>query len=256
MYLLLMIISYKKLFNKIVGTVILIFGIYQAYVYFYNPPWRYITPIDKQVVYYSTPPKNVLNLYQIMKDTHEILTKHNITYWIDSGTLLGAIRHKGIIPFDDDLDIGIMHSEEPKFQEILNDFRDLGYTISHNKIYSICNEIGCVDVFVTHQIGDKFTYTNLSVGERFPNNHFYINELFPLKKYQFGNLELYGPNEPKPNLDRQYPEWDKYAVIQQPHKYHIILSRIEKRTKFILTPKLLEAAQPFSPLKDRVFPND
>jgi lipopolysaccharide cholinephosphotransferase len=247
---------YRKRIFQIFGIIILAFAAYQTYVDFYPHSWRYVTPTDKQVAYYSLPADKVLNIYQIMKDTHEILTKHNITYWLDSGTLLGAIRHKGLIPFDDDLDIGIMHSEEPKFQEILNDFRDLGYKILHDRFYSICSKKACLDVFVTHQIGDKFTYTNLSVGERFPNNHFYINELFPLKKYQFGNLELYGPNEPKPYLDRQYPEWDKYAVIQQPHKRHVILSRIEEKTKFILTPKLLEAAQPFSPLKDRVFVNN
>jgi phosphorylcholine metabolism protein LicD len=61
-----------------------------------------------------------------MKDTHEILTKHNIQYWITSGTLLGAARHKGIIPFDDDLDIGVMHADEIRLQDILTDFVELG----------------------------------------------------------------------------------------------------------------------------------
>ncbi|MCC8417982.1 MAG: LicD family protein [Rickettsia endosymbiont of Bryobia graminum] len=191
-----------------------------------------------------------------MKDTHEILTKHKVTYWLEGGSLLGAVRHKGIIPFDDDLDIEILHNEEIKFQEILSDFSDLGYEVQYNRIYIICNKSSCIDIFIVHQIGNKFTYTNLSMRETFPNSYFYANELFPLKKYQFGNVELYGPNEPKPYLDRQYPEWDKCAVIQQPHNYHITLFREWKKTKFILTPKLLEAAQPFSPLKDRVFIND
>lgn len=52
-------------------------------------------------------PENTLMLYQTMKDVHEILGKYNIEYYADGGTLLGAIRHKGIIPWDDDLDISI-----------------------------------------------------------------------------------------------------------------------------------------------------
>lgn len=249
-------VYYKKRIFQVVGIIILAFAAYQTYVDFYNHQWRYVTPTDKQISKYFIPQNKALNLYQIMKDTHEILTKYKITYWLEGGSLLGAVRHKGIIPFDDDLDIDILHNDELKFQESLNDFRNLGYKIRHNRFYSICNKNACIDVFVSHQVGNKFLYSNLFTRKRFLHSYFYANELFPLKKYQFGNLELYGPNEPKLYLDRQYPEWDKYAVIQQPHNYHISLSRIEEKTKFILTPKLLEAAQPFYPLKDRVFIND
>lgn len=249
-------LNYKKHFSQFAGVVILIFAIYQAYVDFYNHQWRYVTPTDKQISNYFISPKKALNLYQIMKDTNEILTKHNITYWLDGGTLLGAVRHKGLIPFDDDLDISILHNEEIKFQEILDDFRKLNYQIRHKRFYSICNDLGCIDIFIVHQIGDKFLYSNLFTRNRYSSSYFYAKELFPLKKYQFGNLELYGANDPKPYLDRQYPEWDKYAIIQQPHNYHIELSKIEEKTKFILTPKLLEPAHPFSPLEDRVFYND
>ena len=37
--------------------------------------------------------------------------EHNLRYWLDYGTLLGAIRHKGFIPWDDDLDVGMIRSE-------------------------------------------------------------------------------------------------------------------------------------------------
>ena len=41
----------------------------------------------------------------ILRDIDKICRENNISYWIESGTMLGAIRHNGFIPWDDDIDI-------------------------------------------------------------------------------------------------------------------------------------------------------
>lgn len=42
---------------------------------------------------------------EILKDFHQFCVSHNLTYSLDGGTLIGAIRHKGFIPWDDDVDV-------------------------------------------------------------------------------------------------------------------------------------------------------
>ena len=47
-----------------------------------------------------------LALLEIMQDFHKACVENNITYYMLGGTFLGAIRHGGFIPWDDDMDIG------------------------------------------------------------------------------------------------------------------------------------------------------
>jgi lipopolysaccharide cholinephosphotransferase len=239
-------------FKNILGLILIIFAGIFFYAYILEHDWRYVTLNDEQVKKYRISETKAIALYQLMKDTHEILSKNNINYWIEGGTLLGAVRHKDIIPVDDDLDIGIRHEDEIRLQQILPQFEQLGYRVKHNKIYVICGR-RCLDIFVFHQENDKFVHFNQSMYNKYPNDFFYDYELYPLKKYKFGSIEVYGPSEYKVYLNRQYPEWDKYAIIYSPHSLHLpFLSNIEKKTKFILTPELLKPTQPLGPLKDKV----
>lgn len=55
---------------------------------------------------------------EVLSWIDEVCTRHNIEYFADWGTLLGAIRHGGFIPWDDDLDIGMKRMDYERFLKI------------------------------------------------------------------------------------------------------------------------------------------
>jgi len=70
-------------------------------------------------------PKVLRTAQRIMLDMlvefDAICKKHNLEYWLDSGTLLGAVRHQGFIPWDDDIDLSMPVEDYRKFKEIADD---------------------------------------------------------------------------------------------------------------------------------------
>mgnify|MGYP000078509559 CR=1 FL=1 len=72
-----------------------------------------------------------LVLLEMLKDIDALCKKHNIRYWLTGGSALGAVRHKGFIPWDDDADIGMLREDYEKFQRVVH---ELGDAISHSAL--------------------------------------------------------------------------------------------------------------------------
>ena len=69
-----------------------------------------------------------------MTDIDRVCKKHNINYTMIGGTLIGAIRHKGFIPWDGDIDIAMKRCDYEKFIDIYSKEKGENYRILNNKL--------------------------------------------------------------------------------------------------------------------------
>jgi hypothetical protein len=83
-------------------------------------------------------PATLHGMHRLLKDIAPILDALKLTYWLDGASLYGGIRFNAFIPWDDDVDVGVIASEfEPQTEELRARLAALGYQIT--PVYSNMN---------------------------------------------------------------------------------------------------------------------
>ena len=75
----------------------------------------------------------------ILKDIHDFCQQNGIKYTLQGGTLLGAVRHKGFIPWDDDVDIAMPREDYDRFIQTYTS--DQGYQLFSRESDSMCQDV-------------------------------------------------------------------------------------------------------------------
>ena len=81
--------------------------------------------------------------FGMLKEFDRVCRKHNLRYWLDYGTMLGAKRHRGFIPWDDDIDVGMMYDDYCEFLRVFEDeFKGTDYSlvVVPSQIGKICHK--------------------------------------------------------------------------------------------------------------------
>jgi lipopolysaccharide cholinephosphotransferase len=207
----------------------------------------------EEIVKFFLRKERIIALYQGMKDTHELLVKNNIQYFADSGTLLGALRNNGQIPYDDDLDILILQEDGPKVKRLKGEFEKLGYKFKEKyKDWDvISNSDIALDIFYIAKHNGRYRYASIPAHKAFPKFIIDPEELFPAKMYKFGDIMIYGPNDPIKYLKRAYgDDVMEYAVFSGTHNGGPIGRTL--KVKISDLKELQIPAQPTGPLKNNV----
>lgn len=129
---------------------------------------------------------------EIAKAVVSICDKHNLTYYMLGGTMLGAIRHGGFIPWDDDIDLGMPRDDYERFLELApvelpKHMKVTNYRNDPNYMYYITRVQDTETKVIEERIGNENKYTNASIDifpiDGTPNNRllrkfYYFRVLF------------------------------------------------------------------------------
>ena len=154
-----------------------------------------------------------LIMTDMLRELDNICRSNGLKYWCVGGTLIGAVRHKGWIPFDADIDVAMLKSDYEKLQNIIQEklskeywFQDKStdkyYKSNIGKIrylYAHYDDYKCqdwhngiqLDIFV-NTLKNNILIPNPSSNDIIPYNY---NFIFPLKEIFFEGIKVYVPNQ-------------------------------------------------------------
>ena len=171
----------------------------------------------------------------IFKEFIRLCEIANIDYWVDSGTLLGAVRHGKMIPWDHDLDVAILLPDLDKLTKAAKENLSEGFfyrpskevgRLQYDKIY--------IDIYAYHDNIDRIklcAYATISINS---NRSIPKEIVFPLKKLSFENIDVNVPAEYDKYLRLQYGNYEKFPSKPHPlcnidaSREHIIFYPNEK----------------------------
>lgn len=186
----------------------------------------------------SLSPVDALLLYQHTHKIGRIFEHFNITYWAQGGTLLGAVRNKGIIPHDDDVDLYITENQADQLRTpgspLLTMFAVNGLSVEVcpsgmgvqwwvRKVGTVRGESPHVDIFALHQ--DEYGQWR-HVGDRYALRKFDADVVEHLEPWPFGSSTILAPDRARSerHLDQVYgTSWRAQAAcVETAHACMII----------------------------------
>jgi lipopolysaccharide cholinephosphotransferase len=191
-------------------------------------------------IFKMTKAQTVLDLYKLLYIIDKVLIDNDIEYWIDGGTLLGAVRHKGIIPWDDDGDIQIWDTDEDELKSLQSEFDDYGVVLMETWFgYKVFFKNGqrikgkewlypSVDIFPVKEMNGKTIYAYDKANILFGRCYYDTKDIYPLERYQFGTFDLNGVyiDAAKKYLDRCYGnDWPTHAYPIFDHENEKVLKK-------------------------------
>ena len=200
----------------------------------------------------------VKRLYLLGRIISRVFKDNDIPYWATGGTLLGCVRHKGLIPWDDDIDISVMETHQQKLEQMTDVLLDnqlvltdtfFGFRLHHrieSKFVSETAKYGmpfCDITIMRHNRKNRTIELKHQSARDLWKNEFYLPaEVECLQEMIYGDFEFLAPSDPLPYLFRFYGD-DCLGTGKSQNYDHE--TRLPVKSVVIDTPKGFEPARPF-----------
>lgn len=168
---------------------------------------------------FDLPDMYLEKLYLLMKTMTKYFKQNHIKYFAEGGTLLGIMREKGQIKYDNDIDLGMLEGDFIKLLKCKNDIeKKFDFIVQYD---SYCVKIFAKGVAlepepdkIIHPCMDIFCYKRYNnriqiVVGGFENSYFRESEFLPLVKRKYHDIDVYTANQSVPYLERYYGNWKK-----------------------------------------------
>lgn len=155
----------------------------------------------------------------LLKKVTQLFEKHDVMYFINAGTLLGAVRHQGFIPWDDDIDLIIPLSEQDKVLSLQDVFIQEGMKLTCARggfklgFKNWITAYPYVDLVIAKErngalqpcfpvdVNGCYTY---EVAYDCPNEYYTCEDSFPLQTIDFEGFKVKAPNNLVKQVEQQY----------------------------------------------------
>jgi translation elongation factor EF-1beta len=166
-------------------------------------------------------------LYHLTKSLHDLFVQHNIPYCMGGGTQLGAARHDGIIPWDDDVDLYALQEDQEKILQLQMVLKENGMGIIPCsfgfKIFTLSNAHIQEKDWNGKHLQYAFPFVDIFIMQHNTQNHHiehvqehfkqhYAGDYYTLEEWNgrtlqtFGTFQLYGAPHPEHYCKRAYGE--------------------------------------------------
>lgn len=171
-----------------------------------------LMPYYRDIYGFFVAPARKRDLIFILKRFDHMCNHYGIPYVIESGTLLGAVREKNVIDWDDDVDVSVLkevHNGVDFLWKNRLEIRQRWGLVceQHPIVFRVrhVSRVGWIDVFERELHTDGYYRTT---NGTFPTFLFHKADLFPLTQYDLGPIRVSGPANPFPHLEKAYgPNW-------------------------------------------------
>lgn len=160
-------------------------------------------------------------IYQTMRRIDDILTLYGVKYFVIAGSALGMERHGGIIPWDDDIDIGVVDIREAVCA-IKKEWPDVRI---EDKWFGGVQIDGCVDLFhmVRGPSDHRIKYREHRAKLMWPREYFEESEVIDVERRKFGPLQLCASPQNLAYVKRAYgPDCLENCFVKTPHDVSVI----------------------------------